>query len=294
LPNNQEKNFILSYVPELTDKKTNKKTILDSFVDSTLSNTRISIQMANIGTNDIDRILNDLRPKVDSIFPPDKYETHMTGTSVVFLKGTNYLVKNLFASLGLAVVVITLLMALIFSSFRMILISLVPNLIPQIMTAGMMGYFDISIKPSTILIFSIALGISVDNTIHFLSRYRLQLKHNNWQVKVSVLGALNETAYSMIYSAIVLFFGFYIFTLSSFGGTEALGYLVSFTLLIALFSNLFVLPSLLLSLDKLALTKTFKEPLMEVFDEEEDIELDKLVIEEMKPKEEKPDKYKKI
>lgn len=294
LPNNQEKNFILSYVPELTDKKGNKKTILDSFVDSTLSKTRISIQMANIGTNDIDRILNDLRPKVDSIFPPDKYETHMTGTSVVFLKGTNYLVKNLFASLGLAVVVITLLMALIFSSFRMILISLVPNLIPQIMTAGMMGYFDISIKPSTILIFSIALGISVDNTIHFLSRYRLQLKHNNWQIKVSVLGALNETAYSMIYSAIVLFFGFYIFTLSSFGGTEALGYLVSFTLLVALFSNLFVLPSLLLSLDKFALTKTFKEPLMEVFDEEEDIELDKLVIEEMKTKEDKPDKYKKI
>lgn len=296
LPNNQEKNFILSYVPELSKKneKKKKKTILDSFVDSTLSKTRVSIQMANIGTNDIDRILNDLRPKVDTIFPPDKFEIHMTGTSVVFLKGTNYLVKNLFASLALAVVVITLLMALIFSSARMIMISLIPNLIPQIMTAGMMGYFDISIKPSTILIFSIALGISVDNTIHFLSRYRLQLKHHNWKIRESVLGALDETAYSMIYSAIVLFFGFYIFTFSSFGGTEALGYLVSFTLLVALFSNLFVLPSLLLSLDKLAITKTFKEPMMEVFDEEEDIELDKLVVDEMKPKEDKPDKYTKI
>ena len=197
-------------------------------------------------------------------------------------------------SLALAVVVITLLMALIFSSARMIIISLVPNLIPQIMTAGMMGYFDISIKPSTILIFSIALGISVDNTIHFLSRYRLQLKHNNWKVKESVLGALNETAYSMLYSALVLFFGFYIFTLSSFGGTEALGYLVSFTLVVALFSNLFVLPSMLLSLDKRALTKSFREPLMEVFDEEEDIELDKLVIEEMEAKKGKQDKYTKI
>ena len=250
--------------------------------------------MANIGTNDIERILTDLNPKVDEIFSPEKFEVILTGTSVVFLKGTDYLVKNLFMSLALAVVIITLLMALIFSSVRMIIISLIPNIIPQIMTAGMMGYFDISIKPSTILIFSIALGISVDNTIHFLSRYRLQLKHNNWEIRKSVLGALKETAYSMIYSAIVLFFGFYIFTLSSFGGTEALGYLVSFTLLVALFSNLFVLPSLLLTLDQRALTKSFKEPHIEVFDEEEDIELDKLIVEELVPKEPKPDKYKKI
>ena len=292
MPNSQEKNFILSYVPQLGEK--NKKSILDSFVDSTFSKTRISIQMANIGTNDIERILSDLTPKVDSIFPPGKFDVLMTGTSVVFLKGTDYLVKNLFMSLALAVVIITILMALIFSSVRMIIISLVPNIIPQVMTAGMMGYFGISIKPSTILIFSIALGISVDNTIHFLSRYRLQLKHNNWKIKVSVLAALKETAYSMIYSAIVLFFGFFIFTLSSFGGTEALGYLVSFTLVIALLSNLFVLPSLLLTLDQRALTKAFKEPHIEVFDEEEDIELDELVVEELIPKETKPDKYKKI
>lgn len=292
MPNNQEKNFILSYVPELG--KSNKKSVLDSFVDSTYSKTRISIQMANIGTNDIERIINDLQPKVDSILPPDKFDVLLTGTSVVFLKGTDYLVRNLFASLALAVVVITILMALIFSSFRMIMISLIPNIIPQLMTAGMMGYFGISIKPSTILIFSIALGISVDNTIHFLSRYRLQLKHNKWEIKPSVLAALKETAYSMIYSAIVLFFGFYIFTLSSFGGTEALGYLVSFTLVIALFSNLFVLPSLLLTLDERAITSAFKEPMLEVFDEEEDMELDELVIEEMKTKEPKPDKYKKI
>lgn len=293
LPNSQEKNFILSYVPRLG--KHNKKSIADAFVDSSLSKTRISIQMANIGSNDIELILNNLEPKVDSIFPPGKFKVIMTGTSVVFLKGTNYLVKNLFMSLALAVVVITLLMALIFSSFRMILISLIPNIIPQVMTAGMMGYFHISIKPSTILIFSIALGISVDNTIHFLSRYRLHLKRHEWKIKESVIAALDETGYSMVYSAIVLFFGFFIFTLSSFGGTEALGYLVSFTLLVALFSNLFVLPSLLLTLDQRALTKSFKEPFLEVFDEEEDIELDKLVIEELKPKQEiQDDKYKKI
>ena len=290
LPNNQEKNFILSYVPNIESKE---KSILNSFVDEDLSKTRISIQMANIGTNDIERILADLNPKILSIFPKDKYDVQLTGTSVVFLKGTNYLVKNLFSSLLLAIVAITLLMAVIFSSFRMILISLVPNLIPQILTAGMMGYFDISIKPSTIIIFSIALGISVDNTIHFLSRYRLQLKHNNWQIKESVLAALKETGYSMIYSAIVLFFGFFIFTLSSFGGTEALGYLVSFTLFVALFSNLFVLPSLLLSLDKMLITKSFKKASTEVFDEEEDISLDKVVGEELTEEKDKTE-YKKL
>ena len=283
LPNNQEKNFILSYVPNLG---VGKKGILNAFVDSNLQITRVSAQMANIGTNDIELILADLEPKIDSIFPPDQFEVHLTGTSVVFLKGTNYLVNNLFMSLGLALLIITILMALIFSSVRMIMISLVPNLIPQILTAGMMGYFNISIKPSTILIFSIALGISVDNTIHFLSRYRLQLKYQNWQIRKSVLAALEETGYSMIYSAIVLFFGFYIFTLSSFGGTEALGYLVSFTLIVALLSNLFLLPSLLLSLDQRLITKAFKEPLMEVFDEEEDIELDQLLIEELPPEDE--------
>lgn len=281
LPNNQEKNFILSYVPDMGNSK---KGILNAFVDHDLQTTRVSVQMANIGTNDIERILTDIQPKIDSIFPPEKYKVGLTGTSVVFLKGTNYLVNNLFMSLMLAILIITILMALIFSSARMILISLIPNIIPQILTAGMMGYFDIPIKPSTILIFSIALGISVDNTIHFLSRYRLQLRHNDWKIRPAVLAALVETGYSMVYSAIILFFGFYIFTLSSFGGTEALGYMVSFTLIIALLSNLFVLPSLLLTLDKRIITKSFKEPYLEVFDEEEDIELDKLVVKELIPK----------
>jgi len=120
----------------------------------------------------------------------------------------------------------------------------------------------------------------------------LHLKHTNWNIKVSILDALKETGYSMVYSAIILFFGFLIFTLSTFGGTEALGYLVSFTLVVALFSNMFVLPSLLLTLDKKILTKSFKEPHIEVFDEEDDVELDELVIEELDHK--KEDTYKKI
>ncbi len=250
-----------------------------SFIDSTNRITRVSIQMANIGTKEIKLLTDRLRPDIDNIFPPDEYNVVLTGTSVVFLKGSSYLVRNLLTSLLLALAVISLLMALLFTSARMIVISLIPNLIPQLMTAALMGYLGIPIKPSTILIFSIALGISVDNAIHFLSRYRLQLKLNNWEIKPSVIAALSETGYSMIYSSVVLFFGFGIFILSSFGGTEALGYLIPFTLLMALLSNLFFLPALLLSLDKYITTKSFREPLLEIFDEEDDIELEELQIE---------------
>ncbi|MDZ7742101.1 MAG: MMPL family transporter [Bacteroidota bacterium] len=278
IPSRNELNFMLDYLPE---NEEGKKTIINSFVDTSLRVTRISVQMANIGTHDIARIRAELIPIIDSIFPPDRYDVDITGTSVVFLKGTRYLVKNLLTSLILAVVVISILMALLFSSPRMIAISLVPNLIPQIMTAGMMGYLAISIKPSTILIFSIALGISVDNAIHFLSRYRLALKLYNWNIKESVLAALRETGYSMVYSSVVLFFGFIIFTLSSFGGTESLGYLISFTLVIALLSNLFVLPSLLLSLNKWITTRRFREPLIVLFDEEYDIDVDGLEVEDI-------------
>jgi predicted RND superfamily exporter protein len=237
--------------------------------------------MANIGTNDIERIQEELRPKIDSIFPKDKFDVQFTGTSVVFLKGTNYLNKDLFTSLLLAVLIISLLMALLFTSLRMILVSLIPNIIPLLMTAAMMGYFGIPIKPSTVLIFSIALGISVDNTIQFLSRYRLQLKQHKWAIRESVIAAMSETGFSMIYSSVVLFFGFIIFVLSSFGGTQSLGYLIGFTLVVALLSNMFVLPSLILTLDKWMTTKTFNEPLIEILEEEEgDVELDDLEINE--------------
>jgi predicted RND superfamily exporter protein len=279
LPNNNEKNFILSYVPT---SKNGERNILNSIVDSTGQYTRISTRMANIGTNDIERIQEKLRPKIDSIFPKDKFDVKFTGTSVVFLKGTHYLDKDLFTSLLLAILIISLLMALLFTSLRMILVSLIPNIIPLIMTAAMMGYFGIPIKPSTVLIFSIALGISVDNTIQFLSRYRLQLKQHKWAIRESVIAAISETGFSMIYSSVVLFFGFIIFVLSSFGGTQSLGYLIGFTLVVALLSNLFVLPSLILTLDKWMTTKTFEEPLIEILeeDENEDVELKELEIEE--------------
>jgi uncharacterized protein len=266
IPTQQEQGFILRYVPGMDDER---RTLMNTLMDNDMQITRISVQMANLGTFEIQELIDDLNPKIDAIFPPDQYSVTLTGTSVVFLKGTEYLVRNLLTSLIIAIIAITLMMTMLFTSFKMVTISMVPNLLPQLLTAAMMGFLAINIKPSTILIFSIALGISVDNAIHFLSRYRMELKSTNWDIGRSVISALRETGYSMIYSSIVLFFGFAIFTLSTFGGTEAMGFLISFTLLIAVLSNLFVLPSLLLSLDKKITTKKFEEPYIEFFEEDE-------------------------
>jgi uncharacterized protein len=276
LPTANELAFMADYIPQM---KSGKRTLIKNFIDTNFRTTRISVQMANVGTHDIQRIQNSLKPKIDSIFNPSKYNVIITGTSVVFLKGTNFLIRNLWESLVLAIIVIAILMAFLFTSWRMILISLIPNLIPQLMTAALMGYTGIPIKPSTILIFSIALGISVDNSIQYLSRYRLQLKHSNWDIDYSVISALRETGFSMIYSSTVLFFGFGIFVFSSFGGTQALGFLISFTLLVAGALNLFILPALLLTFNKWSTTRKFEEPMFEIFEDDADIELDELEIE---------------
>lgn len=258
-----------------------KKNTFRSFIDSTNQYTRISIQMADVGTKEMNRIVAKLRSQVDSIFPPKDYNVVLTGNSIVFTKGTEFLIDNLWQSIVLGIILISLLMAVIFSSFRMIVIAMVVNLIPLLITAAIMGFFNIPVKPSTIIVFSVALGISVDNAILFLSRYRHEINTLN-DIKSSVLIALDEVGISMVYSAIVLVLGFGIFMLSGFGGTKALGMLISITLFVALFFNIIVLPSLLLSLNKIATTKAFKEPLLEIFDEEDDIDLEELKI---KPKE---------
>ncbi|MBN1200016.1 MAG: MMPL family transporter [Bacteroidales bacterium] len=282
LPGPNEMTFMGSYIPEM---KTRKRTLLKNFIDTNYQVTRISVQMANVGTKDINRIQKELKPGIDSIFNPEKYTVTLTGTSIVFLKGTNFLIRNLFESIILAIIAIAVLLAFLFSSWRMILISLIPNLIPQLMTGALMGFLGIPIKPSTILIFSIALGISVDNSIQFLSRYRLQLKHSNRNIPYSVITALQETGYSMIYSSTVLFFGFGIFVLSSFGGTQALGFLISFTLLVAGLLNMFILPSLILTLDKWSTTKAFEKPILDIYTDQEDAELKDLEILEEPEKE---------
>lgn len=222
----------------------------------------------------------DFQSTLKGIVAYEQLDYTVTGSGVIYTKGTTYLVGNLFTSLLAAVVVIGILMSLLFRSWRMVLISLIPNILPLVFTSGLMGYLGVPIKPSTILVFSIAFGISVDDTIHFLAKYRQELKLQSWNIKGSVLNAIKETGVSMVYTSIILFFGFSIFIASNFGGTQALGILVSVTLFVAMLSNLILLPTLLLTLEKWATTKAFRDPLLAVVDEEEDIELEKLEISE--------------
>lgn len=284
LPSNQTKDIILSYLAKAETGADSK--VLETFVDSTQSVTRMSFRMKDIGTTRMAEMEKTILGHVNEIFPTDKYTVHVTGSSIVFFKGTQYLIKNLFLSLALAIFLIASFMAWMFSSKRMVMVALIPNLLPLIVTAALMGYFGIPIKASTILVFSIAFGISVDDTIHYLAKYRQELKATNWSIRSSVVLALRETGQSMMYTSIILFFGFGIFALSEFGGTVSLGVLVSLTLLSAMLSNLVLLPSLLLTLEKAITNRSFKEPLLQIFDEEEDIELDDLRIAVIENKEE--------
>ncbi|WP_055435960.1 efflux RND transporter permease subunit [Lacinutrix algicola] len=268
LPTKQEEAFILPYAKNSTSGEGN---LLNNFVDSTGQYARITTFMKDIGTDKMERIEENLLNKINNVFPKEKYNVSITGKALVFQKGTTYLVNNLALSLSLAILLISLFMAYMFRSFRMIIVSLIPNLLPLVVTAGLMGYLGVPIKPSTILVFSIAFGISVDDTIHFLAKYRQELQANNWKIKKSVYAALRETGVSMFYTSIVLFFGFSVFTISSFGGTVALGALVSVTLLFAMLSNLLLLPSLLLSLERsIANKETLKKPSINIIPIEND------------------------
>jgi hypothetical protein len=265
LPTSQEQNFIAPYLKGISSEGN----LLNAYVDSTGRYARMTTFMKDIGTDEMKRIEDNLWPQIAKIFPKERFEVSMTGKALIFQKGTSYLVNNLISSLSLAILLIALLMAWMFRSLRMILVSLIPNLLPLLVTAGMMGFLGIPIKPSTILVFSIAFGISVDDTIHFLAKYRQELKANDWKIKRSVYAALRETGVSMFYTSIVLFFGFSVFMISSFGGTVALGGLVSATLLFAMLANLLLLPSLLLSLERnIANKKIMKEPSIQIITEE--------------------------
>ncbi|MGQ1785594.1 MULTISPECIES: efflux RND transporter permease subunit [unclassified Saccharicrinis] len=278
IPSNQERNFLLSYVSKGGGEQ---QQVINTFIDSLKQKTRLSYRLKDIGTTKMTALNKLVIELMGELFPEERYSTSVTGASVLFFKGTKYLIRNLFISLFLAIVLIASFMAWMFSSKRMVIVSLIPNLIPLLMTAALMGYFGIPIKPSTILVFSIAFGISVDDTIHYLAKYRQELGETNWSIKAAVVLALKETGVSMIYTSIILFFGFGIFGFSEFGGTVALGILVAVTLLIALVSNLILLPSLLLSLEKQITNESFREPLLHIYNEDEDIEIEDLKIEKV-------------
>ncbi|MBT6568370.1 MAG: MMPL family transporter [Flavobacteriales bacterium] len=267
LPSPQENRFILPYI----NNASGDGNLLTNYVDSTGQLARITTFMRDVPTDRMEQIEADLLKAIGKIFPEKRFTVEMTGKSLLFLKGTHYLIKNLFLSLLLAVVLIALFMAYMFRSTKMIVVSLIPNLLPLIITAGVMGYTGIPLKPSTILVFSIAFGISVDDTIHFLAKYRQELIDSDWKIKRSVYAALKETGISMFYTSVVLFFGFIVFMSSNFGGTRALGGLVAVTLMFAMLANLVLLPSLLISLEgSFSNERVLKEPKIKIIEEKQD------------------------
>ncbi|SDE18420.1 hypothetical protein SAMN05216464_104260 [Mucilaginibacter pineti] len=254
LPDGLEQNFILNYAGN-SGKSGNT---LNSYLDSTRQVTRVTFEMIDAGSKKMNSVLAELQPRIDSIFNPKKFHVELTGSSIIFIKGTNYLLKNLYESLAWAIILIAGVMWVLFRGVKMIAVSLLPNLVPLIITAGLMGFCGIPLKPSTILIFSIAMGISSDQTIYFITRYRHELRNTKKSISQIVTDTIHETGVSMIFIATVLFFGFGVFVVSKFGGTVALGTLLSITLLVAMISNLTLLPAFLLSLEKRADRKKAK------------------------------------
>ena len=239
-----------------------------TFLDSSRRYTRVSFQMADVGSVRIKELVKEIKPRIDSIFNPSEYHVSLTGHSLVFLKGNDYLFHHLFISLGIAIILIVLIGMVLFRSVLIIVLSKIPCLVPLVITAGIMGFFGIPFKPSTILIFSIAFGLASDGTIYILTEYRLQL--NKGAGPEAISRTIKEVGISMIYTNIILFFGFAIFIVSSFGGTVAMGILISITLICSLATNLVMLPSILLSLEKRMNMKNMLKDAVELEDNEEE------------------------
>lgn len=269
LPDSQEQAFILPYLKN--SSKDSKNNPLKSYVDATGQYARISTFMREVSTDEMIKVEEKLNDRINKLFPKERFTVTITGKALLFQKGTSYLLDNLIESLLFALALTGALIFFLFRSVKMIFVALIPNLLPLLATAGLMGYLGIPIKPSTILVFGIAFGLSVDDTIRFLAQYRQELVRNNWKIKKSIFSTLEEEGPSMFYTSFVLLFGFSVFTLSDFGGTVALGGLVSITLLFGMLTNLILLPSLVLSLNRsLANAQELKEPRIDILENNDD------------------------
>jgi predicted RND superfamily exporter protein len=266
LPNSQERTLIAASMPRLDTK--DLAFLTNGFLDDPHQKLRVSVQVDDLTRPEMLVLIQRIQAMADAIFEKENYDLSYTGAGIIFLRSTKFLINNLAISLILAIFVISLLMAALFKTFRMVVVAIIPNLLPLLMTAGIMGWFGIPVKPSTVLIFSIAFGISVDDTLHYLARYRQELVGNGHNIAKAAISAIRETGPSMFYTSVVLFAGFLIFLASSFGGTQALGLLVSITLVFAMFSNLILLPSLLMSLDKVMSASDMENILIDLAEDE--------------------------
>ncbi|MET0465599.1 MAG: efflux RND transporter permease subunit [Chitinophagaceae bacterium] len=224
--------------------------LVSTFIDSNGQEARISINMADVGSARLPLVLDSIQKKVDTLFPKNRYDVRLTGTSITFLEGSAFIINGLKESIFWAFLLIALCMLYLFKSFRILMCSLIPNVIPLVITAGVMGWVGIPLKPSTVLVFSVALGIAIDITIRFLINYKQELPHQGFDRKKTVIETIHSTGISIIYTSLVLIAGFIIFSFSGFGGTQALGWLTSLTLITATLTNLVLLPALLIGMEK--------------------------------------------
>ena len=221
--------------------------LVSSFIDSAKQEARISVSMRDVGSYRLPVILDSIQKKVDTLFDKEKYTVQLTGASVTFLEGSSFIINGLKESILWAFALIALCMLYLFKSLRILICSLIPNIIPLLITAGVMGWIGVRIKPSTVLIFSVALGIAIDVTIRFLVNYKQELPRNEYNMKKTVIETIHGTGISIIYTSLVLIAGFIIFCFSGFGGTQSLGWLTSLTLVTATITNLVLLPALLIT-----------------------------------------------
>jgi len=240
----------LSFKGDSSGAKNSFSKLVASFMDSTRQEARISVNMADVGSKRLPMILDSIQARVSQLFDSTKYEVELTGTSVTFLEGSRYIIDGLKESIMWAFLLIALCMLYLFRSFRILVCSLIPNIIPLVITAGVMGWVGIALKPSTVLVFSVALGIAIDVTIRFLVNYKQELPNHNYDSRETVIATIHSTGISIIYTSMVLIAGFIIFCFSGFGGTKALGWLTSLTLVSATITNLVLLPALLITIGK--------------------------------------------
>ena len=253
MPSSYDLPALSQYLKFKGDSGTQKNSfakLISTFMDSTGQQARISVSMADVGSVRLTRILDSIAVRADQLFPKDKYVVQLTGTSVTFLEGSKFIINGLKDSIFWAFLLIALCMLYLFKSVRILFCSLIPNVIPLLITAGVMGWVGIPLKPSTVLVFSVALGIAIDITIRFLVNYKQELPKNNFDQKQTVIETIHTTGISIIYTSLVLIAGFVIFCFSGFDGTKALGWLTSLTLITATFTNLVLLPSILISFIK--------------------------------------------
>lgn len=249
LPNSFDISFLAAYLgtKDTSGGKNNFTKLLNSFMDSSKQKARISVNMADVGSKQLPQLLARVQTRASQLFDSSQYRVEFTGTSVTFLEGTSFIINGLKDSIIYAFILISLCMLYLFRSFRILLCSLIPNLVPLVITAGIMGWAGVALKPSTVLVFSVALGIAIDITIRFLVNYKQEQQAGVNNPQQLVIDTIHTTGISIIYTSLVLIAGFIIFCFSGFGGTQALGWLTSLTLVVATFTNLILLPALLIS-----------------------------------------------